>query len=278
MIFDIPKKDPTILRAKRYPEYGKIYLKLPGYLKKIFDTYNIVPKRVILWEKGISSFVFKLEGGKELALKISPRYSLFTEIFLKKAKSRGFPVPRVLVVDTSKKLIPYDFYITEWVRGNTPDEFRNKDLYCCAFELGRMFARMHKIHTDGYGFPRTSGGWSHKSWSLVLRDFIYRETSFVRIQKLFGRKIANMTSEIIKDERMEIASPSLIHGDTGEDQFVVEKKVSRWIIRGILDPSDYISGDPMVDIAGAMITWNKRAYREGFYDGYVSLHKLTVNE
>jgi len=278
MQIDIPKRDPTLQRAKRYPEYKAIYLKLPEYIQAILGVHGLKQKKAILWRKGISSFVFKLKGKKDLALKISPRYSLFTEIyFFKKARSRGFPVPKIIMADISQKLIPYHFHITEWISGNTPDEFRNRDLYSCAFELGRMFAKMHKIKTEGFGFPLPMGGWSHKSWSSALRDFIYRETSLKQIRSFFGERIANLTIKIIKDKKMNIKSPSLIHGDTGEDQFVVEKN-GEWVIRGILDPSDYISGDPMVDIAGAMITWNKKTYRDGFYDGYASVHKLDKNE
>lgn len=278
MQIDIPKRDPTLQRTKRYPEYKEIYLKLPQFIQKILHTHRLRPKKVTLWRKGISSFVFLMEDKKKLAIKISPRYSLYTEIyFFQKAKKAGFPVPKVIVVDTTKKLIPYDFHITEWVDGETPDEFRGKDLYACAFELGRMFARMHKVHTNGFGFPKPNGKWSHQSWSSALRDFIYRETSPNQIQKLFGKRVANVAHKVIKDKKMEIESPALIHGDTGEDQFVVEKK-DKWIIRGILDPSDYIAGDPMADIAGAMITWNKKSYRSGFYDGYVSVHKLDENE
>lgn len=278
MKIEIPKKDPMPQRARR-SEYRRVYGRLPAYVQRVLYVHDIAPRKATFWKKGISSFVFRLEGEKDLALKISPYYGLFAELsFFRRAKSAGLPVPSILVADTSKKLIPHDFYVAEWIRGKAPDELRDGDLYDCAFALGRMFVRLHKVRTNGYGFPKPDGGWSHPSWDRALRDFVRRETSPSRIRRLFGRNVAGLIRDIILDRRMTVRRPSLIHGDAGEDQFVVERKGSSWRVKGILDPSDYISGDPMADVASAMITWNKEAYRRGFYDGYVASRALDEHE
>ena len=274
----LPKKDPNIVRSGRYREYPRIYSKLDSYVTKILQAHHLQPRKVTLWDRGISSFVFVLGGKKKLALKISPRYSLFSEAkFYQKARQAGIPVPKLFAVDTSKKLIPYEYHITEWIVGKIPDELNSKDLYRCAFELGRMFVRLHQIKMDGFGLP-TSKGWSHKSWLSALKEFSQKEASLKEMKKLFGHGMVSILGRILRDPKMDIHKPRLTHSDTGEDQFLVIKKNGKWMVEGVLDPGYFISGDPLIDLAGAMITWNKSAYRRGFYDGYISTHSLKKEE
>lgn len=275
----MPEKDPMILRANRYPEYRKIYSQLPEYVQKILYAHKLKVKRIKLWRRGISSFVFQLINNHTYALKISPRYSLNSEIyFFQKAKTAGFPIPKIIIADTTKKLIPYDFQITEWINGKTPDELSKLDLYKCSFKLGQMFTEIHKIKTTGFGFPITASTWSHKAWLPALRDFIYREVRPSQIRNLFGGNMLNFIEMILKDRRMNISQPSLLHSDAGEDQFIVEKKENRWIINSILDPGYSIAGDPIFDLAIATLYWNAAEYRNGFYEGYISLHNLREEE
>jgi aminoglycoside phosphotransferase (APT) family kinase protein len=266
------------MRRVRYAEYPEIFARLRTYVEKILARHRLKPTRVSLWRRGVSSYVFVLEGKRKLALKISPRYPLKSEIFFyEHAKLARVPVPKIIAQDTSHRLIPFDYHITEWIYGEIPDRLGARDHYHSAFELGRVVARLHRIKLGGFGYPKVRGRWSHANWRSALRDFMKFEPRLSEMNLLFGKSLKPIIKAILKDPKLEVR-PVLIHSDLGEDQYLVFREKGMWRVAGLLDPGFYVSGDPMFDFANALITWNKAPHRRGFEDGYRSIHALTREE
>lgn len=123
-----------------------------------------------------------IKSGKEAVLRLGPvnrhRIMGFEENLMKAeeyvysvCREIDIPCSRVLVYDTSKKILDRDFMIVEYipsvVMSNAEIEDEKKDkLY---YQLGEKLYRLHQVTGENFSFvSRIQGGKSFKKWSDAL--------------------------------------------------------------------------------------------------------------
>jgi aminoglycoside phosphotransferase (APT) family kinase protein len=277
MEFNLPSADPNPIR-RAVATNRKMYAHLREWVLVILSNHALHPTRVELWQKsGVSSFIFLLHGKKKLVLKISPLPLQGEIAFFRNTAKVGVPVPRFLVSDVSKELIPCMYYIADWIEGTLLPELPKDNIHNAAKEVGRKFTILHSVRVKGFGMPALKGAWPDKSWVSVLRNtFFYNSIKSSTVKTVLGPTGQRTFESIFRDKNMHVTQPSLVHSDPNEDQFLCAPKTGR--LKAILDPGHFIGGDPMFDLAYSQISWNSAEFRKGFYTGYTSAHLLSKQE
>ena len=271
MTFSFPKTDPNDIRRNRYKKKS-IYPRLPSYLLKIFNHYRIQPQKVELWQKGgVSNYVFKvsLTANKVYALKISPKNDLERESdFYQKLNRHALPAPKIVFKDLGPSLLPNQFLITTWITGMSIYELNKTDRLQASMLAGRIIAKLNQILVK----PQWQKLWPQR----LEKDFLYNHVTRKVYKTILGVDTYHKIGKILADKSMRINSLRLLHADAGEDQFLFKKSRSGAIkLVAILDPGYLSAGDPMFELAYAMISWNLPEFNEGFLKGYQTVTRLT---
>lgn len=174
-----------------------------------------------------------IKSGKEAVLRLGPvnrhRIMGFEENLMKAeeyvysvCREIDIPCSRVLVCDTSKKILDRDFMIVEYipsvVMSNAEIEGRKKDkLY---YQLGEKLYRLHQVTGESFGFvSRIQGGKSFKKWSDAL--IFEAEDISEKMRKAGGlsrEEEADIRSVFSQNRDLldEIRTPHLLHTDLWE--------------------------------------------------------------
>ncbi len=182
-----------------------------------------------------------------------------------KCQGVGLPVPKYLILDLSKKTVPLNYCVENFLDGKELDisKLSDKALKSLALALRRI----NSIKTKGWGLiSRKSKRGLYKSWESYLIS-----TCNLGIKTLIKHRIlpASKIEEIEKlctkeSSKIKIRSPRLLHGDFNLKNVLFKNgKVS-----GILDMEACMSGDPLFDVAIFDYYYEKKFDSKKFYRIY----------
>lgn len=193
----------------------------------------------------------------------------------------GVPVPRVLGVDITREIVPFDCQASAEAAGEPLSIFdldapRGRGL---VFKLGALLARVHTVRTRKFGLLDVGalvGGRGGEglldSWEeYVFLNLDSHVKTCIEIDAL-GRDEADRVLAIFDALRPALGgvAPALLHGDLGYNN--VFSDGGR--ITALIDWEDCLSGDPVFDIASWGTFVGNDARREQFLEGYRSARKL----
>ena len=173
--------------------------------------------------------------------------------------------------------------LMEWVPGLSLRQLNSvKERYLAAKVAGNLLRKIHRVSTDGFGWPTSHGGWVGNTAAWSLQFYVRRAVrNIVPRGNLFppGELEEAFSLSALALELLDFGQPRLLHGDmTGGN--VVVKSNYRALENAIvfIDPGELISGDPMSDIGYSQTTRLRLEFRRGVLDGYTSSDPLSPCE
>jgi aminoglycoside phosphotransferase (APT) family kinase protein len=198
-------------------------------------------------------------------------------------RSAGLPALRVLAVDTTRRLAPFDFEVMEEARGGSLRDFDHDEsrIRPLLRELGRLVAQVHAIGAEGFGWidvaplvldgPDAPAAGIFDAW----RDYVR-----LNLDEHIGACVAS--GAISPDEARRVAGafdahdallvgvePALLHGDLGNHNVFTDGRSAT----ALIDWEDCLAGDPAFDVA-FWGTFHPDDRRDSFLEGYRSARAL----
>lgn len=172
------------------------------------------------------------------------------------ARELGLSTPKILITDTSRYIIPFDFQIQEMADGFSVKELqekRLKNIDSVLVSLTRSLAKFHQIHLTKFGPLDPTSFFTNtdkrprgifESWQkFLMTNFQNHLDECLEIQAINEKqysKILSFQSQYNIDDFV----PTLLHNDLSKDNILVNGDEIKFI-----DWNDVIIGDPIYDLA-----------------------------
>lgn len=215
--------------------------------------------------------------------KIYKEFHFLIEIEINKLlKKYALQYVNIFHTDLTRNVIPVDYQVSEFLLGETIYNLSKKkkigkEIFV---DLGKLTARIHKIHTKNFGPFSLNNLLEGKgligiydSWQKYLLCNLEKHVQYCMDYKVFNQDFAlKIIKTFIKASKsLPKISPVLLHGDlANHNVFVNKNKIS-----ALIDWEDAVSGDPVFDIAfyGSGVFGHDN-WLKGFIDGYQSISRL----
>ncbi len=233
------------------PAYYDLMERLEEYAAALLRGIGIVPDQISGGPGETGAFLKATHGAAAVFIKIGIwDGELFTSnVFYEKLQATDIPTPQVLHFDASKRLIPYEFQVLEFLPGSDVSQLPARYHPRAGRLIGQALREVHRIEVDGFGSPSPTGDWSHRSWLAVLRETYLDDLSRDNKKKLYTEaEIARIEGQTFFDERLEIETPRLIHADVGPGNGLYRMEGDDLVLTGFIDPGCIIGGDPLFDL------------------------------
>jgi aminoglycoside phosphotransferase (APT) family kinase protein len=189
---------------------------------------------------------------------------------LEKWYSQGIKVPKIYHAEPC-------IIIEEFIDGLDLEEMKlsqeeYKKLY---FEIGAQIKKMHSVKTKNYGFFNEYGIGQFESWHEFLENDFMENLNTICDKNLITEELKKEMIEYFESRKdcLNYSDPRLLHSDLAENNIIVSQKNK---LKGIIDASDSISGDPMYDLA-IMYYNNQKRFRfmaEGYGKENINMNKI----
>ncbi|MCF6409572.1 phosphotransferase family protein [Pseudalkalibacillus salsuginis] len=191
------------------------------------------------------------------------------------------PVPQVLYVDSSKSILDYPFLLLSWVEGEQLSELIYRDnkleIESAAREVGRSLARIHKIEFPDSGFfdnrlhIKESIKLNRDMFLMFIEDSLIKGHAGKHLGDNLCKSVLNFSQEHTNLIEHLGDQNSLIHGDFNPLNLMVEGKVGKVDITGILDWEYAFSGSPLMDV-GNMLRYENVSNTK-IFDPFISSYQ-----
>jgi aminoglycoside phosphotransferase (APT) family kinase protein len=190
----------------------------------------------------------------------------------------GVPVPRVVALDESRRIVPYDYLIATRLPGINllesvptlkPDQMRR-----LAFDAGLCLARIHAVNLDGFGKLRDLADAPFATWADSFANYAARQIEAgVRSGVLAAEPRARLRGVLDRAKSMldRVTRAALVHSDFHYENLLQD--AGR--LSGVLDFEWALAGDPSYDFIAA--AWREAmipSSESAFAAGYRSIRPL----
>lgn len=188
---------------------------------------------------------------------------------------QGVPSSKVLVCDTSKKIIDRDFMIVEYIPSVVMSEAKlsEETEYRICLKMGEYMKKLHEVTGDSFGHVSfVLSGYKFHSWGDAF--FYEADDILQRLEKSGGltKEEAESVRKIFKDRKElldEIKVPHLLHGDLWKPNILLNEECDE--IAAIIDGDRAFFGDIDLEFAGDWIS--NPGLKEGY--GYEQTGPMT---
>ncbi len=249
--------------------YYDICRNLEKYLTRILSSKDIIPIKAKLLGGESNVNVKVITKNSAYVIRINPWKNelIISNCFYKKAKN--IPCPKVKIFDESHTIIPYDYQIINFIKGDTITNFDNKFHKEAGILIGESLHELHKIQVSGFGAPISRNKWNSISWLETLREVYLKSGHLQNKNRLFTSKETQEIEDLtFFNYKLKIKTPKLIHSDIGVGNSLFEVKKNKIKLVAIIDPGSIIGGDPMFDLA--MTTSENTNFSKGIWESYNS--------
>jgi len=188
------------------------------------------------------------------------------------------PVPRVVALDESRRILPYNYMIVTRLPGtNLRESWQSLDapqVFRLAWEAGCTLARLHAVTLAGFGPLHRLADRSFGTWYDYFRDYAGRYTA-----QAWERGVLNGDLHARLIAVLDRASPLLARVTTGvlvhSDYHYENILQDDGALSGLLDFEWALSGDPAFDfVAGAVRATMIPDSEVHFVAGYATVRPL----
>ncbi|QEO08832.1 phosphotransferase family protein [Protaetiibacter larvae] len=169
---------------------------------------------------------------------------------LRLAEERGWPYPRLLLLDASRELLPVDVLAMSRIPGERWDLVR-ETMPAAANErarreLGAVLGRVHAETGAEFGYPSSStlraGSWPELVMAVV--DSLLADARRAKVSLPEGR----IRDAFVEGRAAlaEVTVPRLVHGDPWPGNVFVVPETGE--LRGVIDVERGLWGDPLFDV------------------------------
>lgn len=171
-------------------------------------------------------------------------------------RETDLPLPRVLVLDTSHTILPYDVLILKNPPGMTAlDVWSQLDTtaqWQISYDLGQALAALHNVACAGYGGLNVQTGnlGVATDWQLYLLD----KTAQVMVElwqyAALPPPLLEAAEEYILHSYLPTTPPAVVvHGDYGLHNALIMRNDATWNLSGLLNFEWALAADPEYEFA-----------------------------
>lgn len=160
------------------------------------------------------------------------------------------PVPKIVILDKTRKILPYDYLITEKISGkeakNLIGELKGDEKKKIAIQAGINLAKIHKIKFKKFGDVQTHTFGEYRDWGDYILNKTKKHLEEIKQLKILDKVERKQIMNIFvknKDLFSNVKTPRLNHGDFSFENIVCKNGK----ITGIFDFEWALSGDPEFD-------------------------------
>lgn len=188
------------------------------------------------------------------------------------------PVPNVLVVDVSKKIVPYHYMITTCLEGQSVHPswrlLTKHEQVSLGYQIGQMLAQIHAYKFEYFGDLRTLSQTKQVQWWQLWYEHFEKFTNKMQAKSHLLKDIIPRLEVIIRERKsffQKVDEATLIHKDFHLENVLQDKGV----LTGVVDMEWAISGDPAYDFA-TDYHWYKYSENslDPIYKGYEATRPL----
>jgi aminoglycoside phosphotransferase (APT) family kinase protein len=247
--------------------------------QEIFSAHSLgAVKTMRVLEEGLSNPAYVINDSVVLRVRKDANKGKFEKerfLFNLLRKKTDLPVPKVIDLDSSKKIIPHDYILLEKLPGESlkkcSSRLSDRQKKRLAYELGLSLAKIHSIRFKTVGRFKPDKLVKEKEWKGFVWG-VYTD-SLKKIEKgnfLDAGLIKRIRSFVKgRKELLDVRfRPSLIHSDYNAGNILLHKgKIS-----GIFDMEWSYSGHTEYELSAINIKLMKRIspYQKDFFKGYES--------
>ena len=218
-------------------------------IQRIFDIHSLgTVKSVKILEEGLSNPTYMINNKIVLRIKKDSNEFKFEKerfLFDLLRKKTNLPVPKVIDLDSSKKIIPYDYTLLEKLPGKLLKDVFSKlskpQKKKMAYNLGVSLAKIHSIHFKKIGNFRPDKITKNVTWSKFIWGIYTDVMKKIKRNNLMDKNLIKKVERFIKENKNLLNAkfkPSLLHNDFNGGNILVQKgKIS-----GIFDMEWSFSG------------------------------------
>lgn len=179
----------------------------------------------------------------------------------------SLPVPEILVYDTSRRLLPSDFFLMSYLPGAPFNKIRAQmspeDQRTIENQVGRMAREMNQITGPRFGYwskPQPAGTNWRETFDQMVQDVLQ---DGLDMQVDLGRPYEQVSDLIRRnlDALDEVDTPRLVHWDLWDGNIFVDPETVQ--VTGLIDFERVLWGDPISE-AFLML----QPAESGFVEGY----------
>lgn len=260
--------------------WQRVLGRLGDYTALVVGAANLRPSAVTFYAQTEQFVLVRiLVAGEYLILRIAPEEDMAAYVFFVRTMSgQKLPSVRIIQRDLSRTRVPFAYTIESFVPGLPATTLSDEALLRSAGrQAGQTLRRMHRIAVPGVGRPNALGRWPDQSWYNVLHQISALLAPPPVDAMLFGEFERSVLALIPTDERLNLEQPCLIHGNFGPE--VVRCTTGSHVqLEMIAEPSPWVGGDGLFDLARGLCAIYPDAWREGLLDGYQSITPLNEAE
>lgn len=198
------------------------------------------------------------------------------------AHAAGVPTPQILLTDTSRRVCPFDFQITSWVKDRTLLNFDHDEpaMTQLLAQYGAVLAKLHSIPVRRFGLfdvrplldqPAKEPAGLFAEWrdylGLQLEAHVDACERINAITHHAASRILNQFACLLP--QLSGFQPVLLHGDPGNHNAATDGHR----ITMLFDWEDCLAGDPVYEIA-FWATFHPERRHAGMVDAYRSIQPL----
>lgn len=190
----------------------------------------------------------------------------------------GLPVPKMLLLDESRSVVPYDLIVLTRLPGmnvaESWQELSPRQLNNVVGDAGRALAALHRVTFDGFGKLAALADRPFDSWGDYLRDYVQRYLVRAQGHNLIDASDAARLEKVLDRGRNlfeSVTRGALVHSDFHYENVLQDHGK----LTGILDFEWALSGDPSYDFIATGVREDMIPGSEGaFLEGYESQRVL----
>ncbi|MDZ4718409.1 MAG: phosphotransferase [Roseiflexaceae bacterium] len=219
-------------------------------------------------------------SSSHIVIAIGPDADLAGEIFwLRTMATRNLAAHRLISHDQSGARVPFSYAILSFLGGaalvNTADSALVR---VAARATGRTLRRAHQVIAPGFGRPTPSGRWLSNSWPMVLRAWLDSTEALTLATHTFDSETyAALLAATLEHPDLACETPCLLHGAIGPARILVTSGESIQL-EALTCPGPIVAGDPLLDVATALLPSQPAAFRQGFLEGYAAVGPLDQSQ
>lgn len=272
---DIDANDETISPSRH------ILARLGDYAALIIDPLNLRPTEAVLQMSSDRRIEVRISTRTtHVMLVIAPQGDLAAEVFwLRSLATAHLSVPRLIAFDLERTLVPFTYAVESYVCGTALDRLADGPLMkVAARQIGRTLRRAHQIGAPGFGHPTANGRWPARTWKAALREHLLRHDLFVRAVDVLGTEQSSaFWAATLDHPALHCEQPRIIHGAMEPARAIVTVG-DNVQLEALTLPDELVAGDPLFDIAHALLPHHPASFRQGLMEGYLVAGPLSPEQ
>jgi len=263
---DIDPEDTAYSDARR-----RTLARLGEYAALVIDPLNLRPTAAALHrDDNLRIEVRVSTPSSHIILAIAPEGDLAPEVYwLRALAASNLPIPRLIAHDLSCTTVPFSYAIESYAGGAPLDRLETgARMRVAARQIGRTLRRSHQVAAAGFGRPTVTGRWPVRNWKDALRTWLECYETLPRATEVLGAEgLARLCAATIDHPALTCDRPCVIHGAVEPARALVTVGDTTQV-EALTCPGDIVGGDPLFDLAHALLPRHPEPFRQGVREGY----------